>query len=316
MSIMLTFRARKAAGPWVLRAALAVFLALLVACSREQQDWRSAEAADTVESYGQFLNKHPESELVTQARTRVTQLAEEREWQQVSSTDTADAYRQFLAQHPNGKWAQEARIRIQNFALNGLPPAGPPMAAAPEQSPVTSAPGTTSPPNAAVGGAAVSNGATASATAASAATAIAAPGELAHAAGSSEIPAGTSAKLTSTPAPASPAPPRYSTPYVSAPAAAPTNISSTGGSSVNAPNNYGVQLGAFGSQSAASNEWQQLTQRFGAQLRGLTPHVVAASTPTGPLFRLQAQVADEAHARSLCDVLRKQSQACVPVLPR
>ena len=121
--MMLTFRAGKV-------AALATFLFLATACSREQQDWRSAEASDTVESYGQFLERHPESELVTQARTRVAQLTEDREWQHASTTDTADAYRQFLAQHPNGKWAEEARIRIQNFALNGLPPAGPPYPSA------------------------------------------------------------------------------------------------------------------------------------------------------------------------------------------
>src|SRR3569833_3060560 len=128
MSMMLTFRAGKV-------AALAAFLFLASGCSREQQDWRSAEAADTVESYGQFLERHPESELVTQARTRVAQLTEEREWQHASQTDTADASRQFLSQHPNGKWSQEARIRIQNFALNGLPPAGPPMATAPAAAP-------------------------------------------------------------------------------------------------------------------------------------------------------------------------------------
>jgi hypothetical protein len=316
MSMMLTFRARNV-------AALVVFLALVVACSREQQDWRSAEAADTVESYGQFLNKHPDSELVMQARTRVTQLAEEREWQQASHADSADAYRQFLAQHPNGKWAQEARIRIQNFALNGLPPAGPSMAAAPEQPAVTSAPGTASPPGAPMRSATQPIATTTGATAAGAAVAIAAPGELAHAAGTAEIPAGatprasvpaqassaefaqpavTSTKLTPGPAPVSPTPPKYSTPYVATATAA-------------APTNYGVQLGAFGSQSAATNEWQQLTQRFGPELRGLTAHVVTANSSTGLLFRLQAQVVDEAHARSLCDLLKKQSQPCVPVLP-
>ena len=67
--MMLTFRAGKV-------AALATFLFLAAACSREQQDWRSAEAADTAESYGQFLERHPESELVTQARTRGAQLTE------------------------------------------------------------------------------------------------------------------------------------------------------------------------------------------------------------------------------------------------
>lgn len=88
-------------------------------CSHEQQDWRAAESADTIEGYGQFIQHHPGSELVTEARSRVIQLAEERDWHQAGTVDTADAYRQFLAEHPNGKWAQEARIRIESFALDG-----------------------------------------------------------------------------------------------------------------------------------------------------------------------------------------------------
>jgi hypothetical protein len=97
----------------------AIWMCLLVlgGCSREQQDWRSAEAADTIESYGRFIQQHPESELTTQARTRVAQLGEDRDWQHAGSADSVDAYREFLSQHPNGKWAQEARIRIENFSL-------------------------------------------------------------------------------------------------------------------------------------------------------------------------------------------------------
>ena len=86
-------------------------------CSREQQDWRSAESADTIEAYGRFIQRHPESELAAQARTRVAQLDEDQDWQHAGSADTVDAYRQFISQHPNGKWAQEARIRIENFSL-------------------------------------------------------------------------------------------------------------------------------------------------------------------------------------------------------
>lgn len=125
-------------------------LLVLTGCSREQQDWRSAESADTIESYGQFIQSHPESELATQARARVAQLGEERDWQHAGSADTVDAYREFLAQHPNGKWSQEARIRIENFSLGeqaGTPasstrqvsvaPQGPPASpgAAPTQAP-------------------------------------------------------------------------------------------------------------------------------------------------------------------------------------
>jgi SPOR domain len=157
---MVTIRARSAAMGMCL-------LLLLGGCSREQQDWRSAEGADTIESYGRFIQSHPDSELVSQARTRVTQLGEDRDWQHAGSADTVEAYREFLQQHPTGKWSQEARIRVENFslseqsgtdaatrAMNGssaattarsgeLPGPAPPPAAAPEGAlPRTALPGT------------------------------------------------------------------------------------------------------------------------------------------------------------------------------
>jgi hypothetical protein len=98
---------------------------MLVACSGERRDWRSAEAADTVEAYDQFIERHPESERAEQARARLAQLSEEREWQRASSANTPASYRAFLAQHPNGKWAGEARIRLESFAL-GPPSETPP----------------------------------------------------------------------------------------------------------------------------------------------------------------------------------------------
>jgi hypothetical protein len=92
-------------------------MACVAGCSREQQDWRAAEGADTMDSYGRFIERHPDSELVKGARTRIAQLAEDRDWSEAGKADTAAAYQQFLARHPDGKWAQQARIRAQNFAL-------------------------------------------------------------------------------------------------------------------------------------------------------------------------------------------------------
>jgi cell division septation protein DedD len=261
MSMMLTFRAGKL-------AALIVSLAVLGACSREQQDWRSAEAADSVEGYGQFLQRHPDSELATEARTRVAQLSEDLEWLRAGSADNADAYKQFLAQHPNGKWAQEARIRIENFALGREGSAAP------------------SPVSGEVPVGAPAAGAVSAATAAGDGGARALSGEAARA------PTSMQASPPATPQ----APPAIATAWKS-------------------DDGFGVQLGAFASEDAATNEWQQLTARFSAELRGLAPRVVSANTSTGRLFRLQALVADEARARALCDMLKKQAQACVPVLP-
>lgn len=107
----------------VMLAAAAVALSLLAGCSRERQDWRSAEAADSIESYGEFLRKHPESELATRAQERVAQLEEERDWQATGTLDTLEAYQQFLTRHPQGKWAEEARIRIESFAMAEVPSA-------------------------------------------------------------------------------------------------------------------------------------------------------------------------------------------------
>lgn len=274
--MMLTFRAGKLAP-------LIVSLAVLGACSREQQDWRSAEAADTVEGYGQFLQRHPDSELATEARTRVAQLSEDLEWQRAGSADNPDAYKQFLAQHPNGKWAQEARIRIENFALGKEGSAAAPSVsgAVPVETPAAS-----------TGSAVASRGEMAQAFPGESARAQASPGELARMPMSARTLPGAAAQ-----------------------AAAPTSTSPAIATPWRSDDGFGVQLGAFESESAATSEWQQLTARFSAELRGLAPRVVSANTSTGRLFRLQALVADEARARALCDMLKKQSQACVPVLP-
>jgi len=247
---MITFHAGKL-------ATIGVLLCLTTACSREQQDWRSAEGADTMEAYGQFLERHPDSELATQARARVAQLSEDLDWQRAGSAETAAAYRQFLAQHPNGKWAQEARIRIENFALGG-PPSGESAATGPSMS--SPAPAARS-PEAAVAESAVS-----------------------------------SAKASTTPVEQSQSPP---------PASSALPASS-----------FGVQLGAFSSEGGATKEWEKLTTRFHSELQGLSPHIVSANTASGHLYRLQADVADEARARAICDSLKRNLQSCVPVLPR
>src|SRR5256885_15999517 len=106
MPIMLTLGAG--------RVALIAVLALLAAgCGREQQDWRSAEAADTSEAYARFVEQHPDSELAVQARARLAQLAEERDWAQAGTPATPGAHPAVPAAHPSGRWAPGARHRLQ-----------------------------------------------------------------------------------------------------------------------------------------------------------------------------------------------------------
>lgn len=111
-------------------AALALTLGLS-ACSREADDWRSAQAADTSTSYGQFLKQYPGSAHGKEAQLRLAQLAEDEAWQSATVTDSQMGYQQFLARYPEGKWAQEARVRIENFSLTPPTPLVAPVAAAP-----------------------------------------------------------------------------------------------------------------------------------------------------------------------------------------
>jgi len=249
------------------RVALIVVLALLAAgCSREQQDWRSAEAADTGEAYARFVEQYPDTELAVQARARLAQLDEERDWAQAGKIATADAYRAFLAEHPSGRWSEEARIRIEAFSLGSTPRLAPATPAQPGGAPQ--------------GPSGVRALQVATATAPPAVHQSAAPPAV--------------ARLTR---------------------AEPTEAPARGSAARAGGNSYGVQLGAFGSEASADREWRRLQGRFGAQLGGLSPRIIAAGNTSGPLYRLQAPAAGEAQARALCDSLREKSQPCVPVLP-
>jgi len=103
---------------------LGVCCALVLAlsgCSRQQSDWEKARAANTTDSYEQFLKKYPSGEFTAQAQARVKELYEERDWQKARDTDTSEAYQAFLKQYPEGKWTEEARIRVENFNLAQAP---------------------------------------------------------------------------------------------------------------------------------------------------------------------------------------------------
>jgi cell division septation protein DedD len=211
----------------------AVPLLVLSGCSREKSDWRSAQAADTSESYEQFVAAHPDSTLTVTARERLGQLAEEKDWRTAAGTDSLEAYQQFLAQYPAGKWAQEAQVRIDSFAGN-----------------------------------AASAG------------------------------AGAAAAAASTP------------PAAGEGAAAP--VAPAAGES---GSGFGVQLGAFSSAERANDEWKKLQKEAAGSLDGLAPRVVVGESSGKAIYRLQAEVRDEAQARAICGGLKLAKKPCVPVIP-
>ena len=299
-------------------------LLLLAGCSREQQDWRSAEAADTIEGYGQFIQRHPESELATQARTRVAQLGEDRDWQHAGSADTVEAYRDFIAQHPNGKWAQEAHIRIENFSLGEQAGADAGSRAARSTASVAANAGTAAvgPPAAADPSAAGPNAT--GRTSGTAAPNVASSGARSYGLASPGEAASPAAPLTARSATGSANAGADAAPQAGGPqgaAASATNhpavprAAATAPSASSAKGTFGIQLGAFTTEAGANTEWRLLASRYAPDLQGLQEHVVPVNTASGRIYRLQAAVGDEGRARSICNSLRNRGQACVAVLP-
>src|ERR1700692_2878073 len=114
------------------KAVLGICLTLLFGiggCSRQQSDWEKTRAANTTDSYEQFLKKYPAGEFTAQANARIKELYEEHDWQKARDTDTQEAYQAFLKQYPEGKWAEEARIRVETSPLAQAPPNAAPAGA-------------------------------------------------------------------------------------------------------------------------------------------------------------------------------------------
>jgi len=114
---------RRSPSPPAGRLSIALVVVLALAACTDRREWRSAQAADTLEAYEAYLAANPAGEYAPRAQRRLQELKEQRDWRIATEIDTADAYRRFIDAHPKGRWVREARIRIQNFLLDPMPPA-------------------------------------------------------------------------------------------------------------------------------------------------------------------------------------------------
>jgi hypothetical protein len=297
MPTMVTFRAGRV-------ALLTLLAGMAAACSQEQQDWRSAEAANSTEAWQRFVDQHPDSELVSQARNRIAQLEARRDFQYAERLGTVDAYRDFLTHHPSGTWSEHARIRIESFSLGSTPRIEPPPT--PEEAAAFSRSGVRALRLATAALPADAAGAESSqpeAVQAGVIPAVAAQADVSE----SLVP---SSRVSGEPSDRSRAVPGEAAQLPEDAVVNPTAATEIGQAG------YGVQLGAFGSEASADREWHRLQGRFGAELGNLSPRIVIAESEARQLYRLQVPASGEAQARALCDSLKEQAQACVPVVTR
>ncbi|MFM7708054.1 MAG: SPOR domain-containing protein [Gammaproteobacteria bacterium] len=264
--------------------AVPVVILLLAALSlggcADRREWRTAQSADTIESYQAYLASRPQGDYVSPAQRRLAELKEARDWDIATQRDTAEAYRAFIDTHPKGRRVSEARIRIQNFLLDPMPP------------PVEDLRPPTEADEAAAAAAAVP--------AATVPATVPASGAASGAAPTTAVPPPADDALFDAPTPA-PAPPAASP--------TPAKLADT------TPVSHRIQLGAFSTREQAQAEWAQARDQH-RELQGLVPLFTAVTASNGtPMWRLQAGVVSAARAREICDTLQVARQPCVYAPP-
>ena len=79
---------------------------------------------------------------------------------------------------------------------------------------------------------------------------------------------------------------------------------------------YGVQLGAFSSAERANEEWKKLQADARRDCSTACRRASWSAKPRARrIYRLQAEVRDEAQARAICGGLKVANKPCVPVHP-
>lgn len=89
-------------------ASLVVFAAVLGACSNPENDFRTAEQANTEAAWREFLDQHPDSTRAGQARLRLDDLREQQDWEKAQQAQSPEALRAYLRAHPMGPNADAA----------------------------------------------------------------------------------------------------------------------------------------------------------------------------------------------------------------
>ena len=87
--------------------------------AQEAGDWETAARENTVQSYEQYLAKHPTGAHADEARSRIASLkasaADEAAWQQAKTANRASSYEQYLSSFPQGAHVAEAIAAIEQL---------------------------------------------------------------------------------------------------------------------------------------------------------------------------------------------------------
>lgn len=89
-----------------------VSASLVTACNPAERDWHKTTTANTAEAYQTFIQDHPNSEHVDEARGRTFALHDDEAWAMAQATNTVAGFQEYLRKEPGGIHAGEARYQM------------------------------------------------------------------------------------------------------------------------------------------------------------------------------------------------------------
>ena len=100
-----------------IRISLATFIIslFLFGCATVGKDWKSAQETNSIQSFNEFLEKHPQSEYTKEAKFKIENLY----WESAQESNSIDSYKEFLKKYPNSRYSKEAlkAIPIKSFLV-------------------------------------------------------------------------------------------------------------------------------------------------------------------------------------------------------
>jgi len=80
-------------------------------CDRTDKDWQNAQKTNSVGSYQQFMEKHPQAAQVADAKKQIVSL----DWADAKTKNTAPAFREFIKNHPDSPEVAEAMKLLERL---------------------------------------------------------------------------------------------------------------------------------------------------------------------------------------------------------
>ncbi len=103
---------RRSVATKAFKNGVCILLLLLVACRGSQDEWRKTESKNSIQSYQEFIARHPKSKRADEARRKIEELS----FAEVEAHETPQALRQFIGQFHKGPLVEKAERRLEEYA--------------------------------------------------------------------------------------------------------------------------------------------------------------------------------------------------------